>query len=333
MLAQRFPEWEPSTSFGRSSARLLQSLSGTSDYRYRLSSSTTILGTAIYLSHLQEMVLEILGPIFGIAAGIVKLTDHGFKLSAAKEDMNAAGMLLSIITDSAKSVRFYYDQLTDQLTSEQKQRIETALCRTDHLLHVSSMALNRRSTASKAEEDEMLGLTDKLAWVFRDKGKVIIYRTVLEALHNVLLGLSTELAMLRNIHGPVVGPPAYTDVIYSEQSKLAIVAEVTSYAAPSNMENGELSPRGGRIVTGEDLKRTYTEREKRGQVAIDKFEDIKSEAAEDRVEFSITADLKKKYIEKATRAYNNTDQSQTIVGDLKRRYSEKARTATVYNYR
>jgi len=277
------------------------------------------------------MALEILGALLGIAGAISKLVALGFKLVAAEEDMRAASDLLAIISDTAEHVRTSRDKLSSHLTFDQKQRIGIALDRTERLLDVSNKALHRRETTSGSGGGEMSGLSDKLIWVFRDKGMVVTYQTVLGSLHGVLLAISTELGMLRNIYTDLEpNPPSYVDVFYSEGSRSAIVTGIGTYVATPDMENGELYSPGCMVTITDDLKKTYMERAKRAQLAKDKLEATEWAATGSDVEdISITADLKRRYTQRAMREYKS-DQSgsesepESILKDLKRRYSERA---------
>jgi hypothetical protein len=183
--------------------------------------------------------MEIFLALLPVATCVGKLVESGLKLSAAEDDMNAASMLLSIISDTAKSVRLRHEQLSEKLNPEQKERIRTTLSRTDHLLGLSKKALNRKFTTSVSGEVGMLALSDRLVWVFRDRGRLITYQTVLDMLHAVLLAISTELATLKTMPDDSE-PQSPVDPIYSDPSKSAIVTGLAAYDGTSTMESGDL---------------------------------------------------------------------------------------------
>jgi len=272
--------------------------------------------------------MEIFLALLPVATCVGKLVESGLKLSAAEDDMNAASMLLSIISDTAKSVRLRHEQLSEKLNPEQKERIRTTLSRTDHLLGLSKKALNRKFTTSVSGEVGMLALSDRLVWVFRDRGRLITYQTVLDMLHAVLLAISIELATLKTMPDDSE-PQSPVDPIYSDPSKSAIVTGLAAYDGTSTMESGDLYSMESKVSIVEDLKRTYAERMRRQQLARNKFEATESELAETKIELSIPTDLKKRFADRTMRVSDIyqaewTPRSNSIAGDLKMRFEMRA---------
>jgi len=275
------------------------------------------------------MVLDVLGAVLGVSGSVVKLVDHGFKLYAAEEDMAAAGELLSLISETAESVRYSRDHLFPHLTSRQKQHIQTVLYRTDRILHTSRKALNKRFTATG--EGAMLGLSDRLLWVFKDKGTIMTYQTVLECLQGILLATRIELEMLNfridTISEP--GPQNFLNIVCSGRSSSTFATGFVTHIPTSS--EGLWSQESG-VMVEEDLERADRERATSSQHARTEMEDVKPETSEIEVEFSITTSLKRMYTLRAIR--ENTGQLESvpksievefsITAALRRRSTERA---------
>jgi len=279
------------------------------------------------------MVLDVLGAVLGVSGSVVKLVDHGFKLYAAEEDMAAAGELLSLISETAESVRYSRDQLFPHLTSRQKQHIQTVLYRTDRLLHTSRKALNKRFTATG--EGAMLGLSDRLLWVFKDKGTIMTYQTVLECLQGILLATRIELEML-NFRIDTISElrsQNFLDIVCYGRSSSTFVSGLATYTPTSSVEDEELCSQESEVKVDEDLKRADRERVMSSQHVRTKLGDVTPEASEIEVEFSITTSLKRMYTLRAMR--ENASQLESvpkskfievefsITTALRRRYTER----------
>jgi hypothetical protein len=294
------------------------------------------ISTIIFHDYLNTIVnirfrqakMEVLLMLPPIATCVGKLVERGFQLSAAEDDMIAARMLLTIISETAESVRYRRDQLSKQLNDKQKEQIEGALSRTDQLLSLSKKALRRRFTTSVPGEAGVIALSDRLIWIFKDKGKVVTYQTVLGMLHGVLLGINTELGILKSM--PVDAEPepqSPVDDIYSEFSRSAIVTGLTTYRTTSTVESGDLYSTEAKVTIVEDLKRTYEERMRR-QLARNNLEDMESEVAAVTVELSITSDLQRRFADRIARVSDISEpewtRSNSIASDLQKRFEMSA---------
>ncbi|KAF8242075.1 hypothetical protein K440DRAFT_664978 [Wilcoxina mikolae CBS 423.85] len=245
------------------------------------------------------MVLEIIGAILGVGGNVVKLVDHGFKLSAADTDIAAVAMLLSMISETAERVRHSRDQLVPYLAAHQKQHIQNILYQTDHLIHVARKALNRRGITAEGE-DTMMGLSDRLLWVFKDKGTVMTYQTVLGGLHSVLLTIQIQLEFLSLRVDIKQGSPNPLAVICSGHSRLATVTIMAPHVTTNNVEtpivkDEDVCVLDAGVKVEENLESTDTEK------AISKPEDTMPAATEIEIEFSYTTYLRKRYTERAMR--------------------------------
>jgi hypothetical protein len=100
------------------------------------------------------------------------------------------------------------------LTNEEKQRIDNALQNTE-----CAVTLMREAVDGPDCRCREVGGKRKLKWVLKDRDAVSMYQTVVGIYHTTLVGISIELAMVKE------SPPAYM-AAYSPDSESAIVADL-----------------------------------------------------------------------------------------------------------
>jgi len=269
------------------------------------------------------MVLETLGVLLGVGGSVGKLVNLGFKLNATEEDMANTAMILILISNEAESVRLSRDRLISHLTSDQKQRIQTALDRAYQLVDMSNKLVNRRFT-EPVKGGGMLRLSDRLVWVFRDKAMALNHQNVLGLLHGTLLTISIELAILRSFvvasrsESPkIVG----MDGIHTQCLILPVDTSLTTTpVATSDIQDGENYSPQSKLAILEDSKQPCMET---AQHLVDTFE----ESTDVQLEFSIKMSLKKRFTYPAMRT-QDICQPTSIPGDLKRRFSDRKRVGS-----
>jgi hypothetical protein len=251
------------------------------------------------------MFLDIFGGLLGIAGAIINLVDYGFQLSAASEDIRVSGILITAISQTADYVRSSRERLAAHIDPAQAARIESALQQTGFILNLVEKAVCRNGPGPDGRQR----VTQKLVWVFRDKGRVVTHQTVLQLLHATLLGISSELAML-----------SYTE-IYSNDPQAAIIASLQSWTMQQKTEEekgdgSESCLIESKVTIAADLERVFMER------IQGRTEDLYSLQSK----LAISEILKKMYVSKTaedTERYSSQSQ-YCIAADITKRYLGRA---------
>jgi hypothetical protein len=127
----------------------------------------------------------IISPLLSVA----KLVEYWSKYSFAKDEAQLYQVISRHISSTIAYVRSSRNRHSKCLTEDLKKRVDEALRDTAQALEKLEAIVNY--------QDGNLGRVDRLAWILGGRDEAAIYRNMVEPLHNTLLSLSIELALVK----------------------------------------------------------------------------------------------------------------------------------------